>query len=176
LNRARRCSSIPERALTSAAEYVELLNISDAPVTLYNAETSEPWRFMDDPTNPGLDYFFPSDTPITVAAGEYILLVRRLTDFNSEFSAPGGTQILEWLDGRLSNGGEKIQLSMPGDVDAAGRRQYIRVDRVNYSDDLPWPTAPDNSGPSLARITPAEYGNDVANWQAATPSPGGVNP
>ena len=85
-------------------------------------------------------------------------------------------------DGKLSNSGESLELSMPGDVDTAGERQYIRVDRVNYSDgshpeDCPgridlWPTGPDGSGKSLTRRIFSEYGNDPDNWIASAPTPG----
>ena len=71
-----------------------------------------------------------------------------------------------------------MQLAKPGDTDAAGTRYYIRVDRVNYSDgshpvgDDPWPTTADGGGYALERINLGEYGNDVANWQTATATPG----
>ncbi|MHC4095220.1 MAG: hypothetical protein ACYSU3_04100 [Planctomycetota bacterium] len=75
---------------------------------------------------------------------------------------------------------------MPGDIDNLGIRQYIRIDRVTYSDglhpeDCPggvdyWPIEADGLGKSLSRKVPSDYGNDVANWEAATPSPGVVNP
>ena len=88
-------------------------------------------------------------------------------------------------DGRLNNAGERLEISMPGDVDE-GVRQYIRIDRVNYSDgshpeDCPggvdhWPTEADGGGESLARKVPADYGNDPDNWQAASPTPGLSNP
>ena len=154
------------------AEYVELLNISGADVTLYDASTNEPWKFADDG---GFEFFFPS-APVKMAAGEYVLLVRDVAAFNSEFGPALGTQVFEWGSGRLDNGGEKIQLSMPGDVDGGGERQYIRVDRVVYDDEAPWPSEPDGGGQSLSRITPADYGNDVVNWQAAAPTPGNSNP
>lgn len=70
---------------------------------------------------------------------------------------------------------------MPGDVDVQGRRQWIRVDRVRYSDGShsddfpggfdPWSIEADGIGLSLSRIHPAYYGNDPNNWQAAIPSP-----
>jgi len=53
---------------------------------------------------------------------------------------------------------------------------------VNYSDgshplgEDPWPTEPDGGGLSLARRIPGNYGNDVINFKAASPSPGVVNP
>ena len=167
------------------AEYVELLNISDSPVELYDPLTLEPWRFTDDPDNPSIDFFFPANPPVTLAPGEYLLLVGDWAAFDSIYNAPTGVQVFEWGDGRLDNAGEKIQLSMPGDVDLEGRRQWIRVDRVNYSDgshtnntpgdDDPWPAKADGAGYSLSRIVPAEYGNDPINWQAAIPSPGREN-
>ncbi|MHC5089305.1 MAG: hypothetical protein ACYSOT_06840 [Planctomycetota bacterium] len=39
-----------------------------------------------------------------------------------------------------------------------------------------WPQAPDGIGFSLSRIVPENYGNDVANWEAAVPSPEDPNP
>ncbi|MCK4291700.1 MAG: hypothetical protein KAY65_00780, partial [Planctomycetes bacterium] len=132
-----------------------------------------PWRFTDEG---GISFGFPLGT--TIAAGERILLVRNLSAFESEFGAvPGGIQVFEWSLGKLDNGGEKIQLSKPGD-EVDGERYYIRVDRVNYSDgshpvgDDLWPTEADANGSSLTRQIPTDYGNDVINWKAAFPSPG----
>ena len=68
------------------AEYVELLNISDADVTLYDPNRGTPWRFTDDPENPGIDLLFPTDPPITLEPGEYLLLVKDLSLFQSRFS------------------------------------------------------------------------------------------
>ncbi|UCG55641.1 MAG: lamin tail domain-containing protein [Phycisphaerales bacterium] len=168
------------------AEYVELLNISDADVTLYDFVTAEPWRFTDDPDNPGIEFLFPAEPPVTVASGEYILMVKDLATFSSKFTAPVDTQIFSWGAGRLDNGGEKIQISLPGDVDVDGVRHYIRVDRVRYSDGShpddfasgvdPWPTGADGFGSTLSRLFPQHYGNDPNNWQAITPSPGKANP
>jgi hypothetical protein len=109
------------------------------------------------------------------------LLVKDLAIFNLQFTAPGGVQIFEWGSGKLDNGGEKVELSMPGD-EYLGTRYYIRVDRVNYSDgshpeDCPggvdsWPVEADGGGLSLTRISATHYGNDPNNWQVATPTPG----
>jgi len=113
--------------------------------------------------------------------GEYLLLVKNIDAFNGAGypTVPGGVQIFEWDDGKLDNGGEKIQLSKPGDEDpATHERYYIRVDRVNYSDgshpagEDPWPAGPDGSGESLHRLFPQFYGNDPNNWQGAAPTPG----
>jgi hypothetical protein len=171
--------------LEGNAEYVELLNISNSPVELYDPVTAEPWHFTDDPENPGIEFFFPTDPPVTLASGEYLLLVGDWAAFAAMYNVPAGVQVFEWGQGRLDNAGEKIQLSMPGDVDIEGRRQWIRVDRVNYSDGShpddtpgandPWPTQADGAGYSLSRIVPSEYGNDPVNWMAAIPTPGREN-
>jgi hypothetical protein len=164
------------------AEYVELLNISDAAVTLYDTDRDTPWRFTDDPDDPGIELLLPSDPPVTLAPGEYLVLVKDLSAFAGRFSVPEGVQVLAWGAGSLANGSEKIQLSKPGDKEPDGPRVWFRVDRVVYSDGVhhddfaagvdPWPTEPDGQGMSLSRIEPGAYGNDPVNWQADNPSPG----
>ena len=58
---------------------------------------------------------------------------------------------------------------------------YIRVDKVDYNDDLPWPNARAN-GFSLQRNSSYEYGNDPINWGTNNPTagrfntPGGIEP
>ena len=151
------------------AEYIELLNITGSSVTLYDGTTFEPWKITD-----GFDYLFP-DPAISLGAGQFMILAKDLALFNTTY--PGVTcQKYEWDDKSLSNGGERIELGMPGDVNDIGLRQYIRIDRVNYDDEGLWPTAPDGSGPGLSRIDSTLYGNDPNNWQSAAASPGSANP
>jgi hypothetical protein len=161
------------------AEYVELHNITSFPLPLWSYDpcTAQniPWRFTD---SDGITFDFPLGT--FLLAGERILLVKNLASFYAEFpSTSTGVRKFEWDSGRLDNGGEKIQVSKPGE-ELYGNRQYIRVDRVVYSDGShpdppapdPWPASPDGGGAALARIVDSLYGNDVINWQAAPPSPG----
>jgi hypothetical protein len=163
-------------------EYIELFNISSEPVDLYRYDKSEPWRFTD-----GIEFVFPSEPVVTIPASGYLLVVKHLDAFAARYGAmPAGVVVVGPYDGQLQNGGEKLELSMPGDVDALGTWHYIRVDRVNFSDgshpeDCPggvdlWPVEADGSGLSLSRKLASVYGNDVANWKAATPSPGQANP
>ncbi len=162
-------------------EYIELLNISSEPVDLYRYDKSEAWCFTD-----GIEFVFPSDPVVTIPAGGYLLVVKHPDTFAARYGAmPAGVQVLGPYDGQLQNGGEKLDLSMPGDVDALGVRHYIRVDRVSYSDgshpeDCPggvdlWPVEADGGGLSLSRKVSSVYGNDVANWKATVPSPGSAN-
>jgi len=125
---------------------------------------------------------------VTIPAGGYLLVVKDLSVFTWRYPAVPAEKIVGPYDGQLSNSGlsgsggdERVELSMPGNIDRYGRRHYIVIDRVNYSDgshpdncpggvDL-WPVEADGSGKSLTRTIPANYGNDPNNWEAQDPSP-----
>jgi hypothetical protein len=158
-------------------EYIELYNISSEPVTLYDSETGEAWKFTD-----GIEFTFPKDVPVSIPSGGYLLVVENPEAFSSRYPNVPTEDILGPYDGKLSDAGESLELSMPGDFDLTGELHYIRVDRVNYSDgshpqDNPrgvdlWPIGPDGLGLSLTRKVFSEYGNDPANWTQLVPSPG----
>jgi hypothetical protein len=163
-------------------EYIELYNITAAPVILYRTDKLAPWKFTD-----GIDYTFSATSPVMIPGNKYLMIVKDMAAFITRYGTmPGYVQVLEDYDGFLSNAGERLQIAMPGDTDEFDRRYYIRIDRVTYSDgthpeDCPggvdyWPSMADGYGYSLSRKVPSAYGNDVANWKAALPSPGVANP
>ncbi len=163
------------------AEYIELLNITDAPVTLFDYESGEPWRLMDES---GIDFWFPVYVPVTLARGEYLVVAKDPTAV-LPYGIPSTARVFSWPSGKLANQGERIHLVKPGDVDAKGNRYWIEVDRVNYSDGShgkgfprgvdPWPAGADGEGFSLSRMRSPRYGNDPNNWEAAIPTPGAAN-
>jgi len=163
------------------AEYVELLNISGGSVTLFDSLATEPWRLTD---NSAVDFRFPTDPPVTLRAGESILLVKNAAAMQP-YKVLAAVRLFAWGSGRLDNGHAKLQLLKPGDVDERGTRYWIEVDRVDYSDGShsqgfpngmdPWPIQADGFGFSLSRQFPTRYGNDPNNWQATLPTPGSVN-
>lgn len=147
-------------------EYIELHNISGSVVYLYNFAENTGWKFTD-----GVDFTFGSDA--NIPAYGYMMVVKNVAAFTSAYGAmPPTVRVVGPYNGQLDNGGERVQISKPGDVDEGGVRQHIRVDRVNYDDEAPWPTGADGGGMSLTRINPNLYGNDVINWGANSPSPG----
>lgn len=164
------------------AEYVELLNISGGPVTLFDFVSLEPWRFTDDA---GIAFSFPADIPVTLGTGEHVLLARDASLVRTVFNVPVSARVFEWTSGKLANSAEKIRLLQPGDVDEQGTRYWIEIDRISYSDGShgedfedgvdPWPREADGLGLSLNRRAPMRYGNDPNNWEAALPSPGSAN-
>ena len=158
-------------------EYVELHNIGAEPVTLCDFDKAAPWKLTD-----GIEFIFDAELPVTIAAGGHLVVVRDPAAFSWRYPGVEAEKILGPYDGRLSDAGESLELAMPGDVDGSGRRFYVRIDRVNYSDgshpdetpdsvDL-WPSEPDGGGRSLTRRVVSDYGNDPDNWIASAPSPG----
>jgi len=155
-------------------EYIKLYNRTGSSVNLHD-DQGNPRKFTD-----GIEFTFPPDTAIP--AGDYIVIAKNPAAFTERYSIVLPFTVFgPFEDGTgLSNGGEKLDLSIPGDMDGDGQRQYIRIDRVNYSDGSnnnwpdgvdPWPIEPDGNGKSLHRISPSSYGNDVANWQSYSPPP-----
>lgn len=146
-------------------EYLELRNITSSAVSLQYEDTllgvDVPWKFTE-----GIDYAFPLDT--VIPAGATLVLAKNLTAYAERYGSAAG--VFGPYAGQLGNGGEKVELSMPGDQEGT-ERYYIRVDRVNYSDgshpagEDPWPASTDGTGYPLEKIDDGWYGNDVASWQ-----------
>ena len=97
--------------------------------------------------------------------------------FRYVHNIPAERQIYGPYTGALGNDGEKLELSMPGAPEPAFV-PYIRTEKVNFSDGAhpvgndPWPAEADGTiGYSLQRKIAADYGNDVANWEAAAATP-----
>ncbi len=157
-------------------EYIKLTNISSSPVVLYDGMTSLSWKLTG-----GIEFTFPQDLPAVIGVGASLYVVKHPEAFSWRYSDISSGQIYGPYEGNLSNAGESIELSMPGEVDGLGGGFYIRIDRVNYSDgshpeDNPggadlWPNQADGKGYSLARKELSDYGNDPDNWFAAIPSP-----
>lgn len=151
-------------------EYIELYNRSGSAVTLETEVTTEtspgvfvtediPWRLE------GTGYEFPANT--TIPAHSYVLLARNPATYSSAPCAVYGP-----CDGKLDNGGEEIELQIPGDQEYGQPRYWIPIEKVDYDDTSPWPTSADGGGDSLHRYDVNAYARDYSNWNAAAPTPG----
>jgi len=168
-------------------EYIEIFNISEAPVPLFDPIV---YPYADGRTNTWrlrgvVDFDFP--TNVTLGSSNYLLLVNfdprtnvtQLDAFRSKYNVPQSIQIFGPYDSELGNGGGDVELYRPDAPQAPGRVDeglvpYIRIDRVEYEDEAPWPAQPDGGGPALQRLHVFGYGNDPTNWIAAVPTPGSV--
>jgi hypothetical protein len=163
-------------------EYIELRNIKNYPVTLQVYDPciigNVSWQFTK-----GIEYTFPLDT--IIPANGYLMVVKDTTKFTNRYGTmPPDVNVFGPFENntKLSNDGEDVEISMPGELDPndPGTRYYIRIDNVNYSDGGhhenfpgldPWPEEADGGG-SLHRVDPNLYGNDVNNWEADSNTPG----
>ncbi|MDH7599171.1 MAG: lamin tail domain-containing protein [Sedimentisphaerales bacterium] len=156
------------------AEYVELTNISDQAVTLYDSSTRRAWRLTD---GGRIDLVFGGKGSIILQPGAKALVVKDLNAFKARFDAPADVSIFQWPDGSLDNAGD--ELCLYGPVSAT---TWTMVDHVFYSDGMhpdrvglardPWPVAADGCGRALGRVVLKGPGNWVGNWQAIEPGPG----
>jgi len=166
------------------AEYVQLLNVSESPVTLYDDALGLPWRFSGGSDDPSVELLLPADEPLTLAPGGQILLVKDRVSFAVAYGVVANVPILAWGPGTLSGGGGQACISRPIGVADDGTVTWVCIDRVGYRDETDWgdcagsaslwPVGADGQGLALHRIAPAAYGNDPANWRAAPPSPGEI--
>lgn len=156
-------------------EFIELLNLTGSPTPLYDpAHASNVWRLAN-----AVAFDFPPNTSIPAHGTLVVVPFDPVTDAAAlaTFRARYGTNVtlVGPYSGKLDNAGESVELWRPDTPQApphsdAGYVPQLLVERVIYSDALPWPTNADGSGLSLQRITAADYGNDPVNWQAAAPS------
>ena len=138
-------------------DYVELRNISAAPVDLTGFQFTA-----------GFHFIFPNGT--LLAPGANILVVQNVDAFNTRYGL-GQSIAGAWdANDRLSNGGEILTLQFGLATPA--------VFSFAYDDDpaLNWPVAADGNGASLVKIEPENLARNPAlglNWRASiAPGPG----
>jgi hypothetical protein len=145
-------------------EFVELYNITGAPVALFDANVrTNTWRLRD-----AVDFNFP--TNVTVAPDSSVIVVSfdpansaQRTAFLNKYGLFTGVPMFGPYQGKLDNSRDSVEVYKP-DAPTTNGVPYILVDRVEYRDLPPWPPAPDGSGTALRRIALAAYGNDPTNW------------
>ena len=150
---------------TNGVEFIEIANITTAPLVLYDAAfPSNTWR-LD-----GVGFAFP--TGVSISAGGLVIVAATNPEaFHSLYSVPTIVPVFGPFTGVLQDSGERLKLERPGSP-TNGTVPYIAVDEVRYNDKAPWPSAADGSGPSLQRLDLAAYGDDPVNWAALPPTPG----
>jgi hypothetical protein len=160
-------------------EYIELYNIEDHDVNLWVYDPCTAGDLSWEITK-GITYIFEPYT--TIPAHGYLLVVRDKPKFTDLYDEVDPSIVFQWTSGKLSNEGENIELSIPGElVDSV--RYYIRVDNVSYSDGEhhenfpgldPWSKTrnANGGGHSLQKINPNLFGDDVNNWMSNEAAPG----
>jgi hypothetical protein len=141
---------------SEATEFVELINISNDPISLSEVQFSD-----------GIEFTF--DDLTILGPGERILVVSDLDAFEASFGT--GLPIAGSYTGQLKNSGEILTLIGPAPTIIAS---------IHYLEGAPWSLAADGSGSSLTLIAP-EAGldsSDPVNWRASADdggTPGGTD-
>ncbi len=162
-------------------EFIELENISGAPVRLYDpGYPTNTWSLRS-----AVDFVFPSN--VMLDAGGRLLVVgfpptdpQLLAQFRARFSVPAAVPVFGPWSGHLANDSDSVELYRPDTVQLpphpdAGFVPQILVDKADYAAVAPWPAAAAGGGNSLQRLNLSRYGNDPANWSAAIPTAGRAN-
>lgn len=160
-------------------EFVELTNLSSAPVALYDPEHPDNvWKIGG-----GIGYSFrrfssiPAHSSILLVSFDPDVQASLAAAFRAKYAVPSGVPLHGPFSGKLGNSGEPVILLRPDQPqDAshpdAGFVPYLLVDRVDYLDSAPWPPAADGAGSSLQKTGTSLFGNDPAHWTAAAPTAG----
>ena len=177
-----RPAPLPHGAGTPDDEFIELLNITNQTVPLYDPlHPLNRWQI-----DGGVKFDFPPSSEL--GPGEFALLVEfdpvkepeKAKRLAKRYDIPEGTALFGPMRGNLNNRGDTVRLLKPDPPQGPNREDagfvpYILVDRVKYSDRAPWPSKADGFGATLQRKTTMAFGNDPISWKAAEPSPGRDN-
>ncbi len=156
-------------------EFIEIYNPTPLSISLTE------WRIRT-----GIEYNFAADTQLPPFTARVIvsfdpadpLNAAMLAAFRSFYGLSAAVPLLGPYTGRLANDGETVRLLRPDEPPTDQPLVIPRLleDRVDYSDNLPWPKSPDGQGDALHR-RPAGvgFGSFARSWYAGTPTPGSVS-
>lgn len=135
-------------------EFIELKNIGDETLDLANVSFTE-----------GIIFDFSGSDITGLAGGDFVLVVKNKTAFESRYGIGLSGKIAGEYSGKLANEGEKITL-----IDLWNGT----IVQFEYSDSNGWPQSADGAGHSLVPLTSAILDepdgslNDGGNWRAST--------
>lgn len=165
-------------------EFMEVVNGSETPVTLYSSSVSKGWKVE------GVNLEFASATTIP-AKGLILLIPETLEDVDMDsfgitawsadfvretYQIPADVQIVTYK-GKLSNRGETIAVKEPYSketVDGITKYFYIWHDATLYSDGWDGLTEADGYGYSLHRVDVTTMGYEAKAWKVDVPTPGKI--
>ena len=165
-------------------EFMEIVNGSDAPITLYSSDVQKGWKVE------GINLEFGN---ISIPAKGMILLIPAeldpivaanlgITNWSADFvrttyAIPEAVQIVTY-SGKLSNRSETIAVKEPFEKsESKGAPSgyvyfYIWHDATLYSDKWPALAEADGLGFSLQRVDTKTMGYEASAWKAGEPTPG----
>ena len=149
-------------------EYIEIQNVTGAPVQLWNSNGVYQ-------LSGGIDFRFPANS--RVPANGFVVVTSFAATNSSELArfkesygvGSSNITILGPFTGQLANSSDRITLEKPDAPDAVGEPiVWVTVDEVIYTD----ASGADGTSESLNRAVHTRTGNDPSNLFAAAPTPG----
>ena len=161
-------------------EFMEIVNGSETPVTLYSSSVSKGWKVE------GVNLEFAGGMSIP-AKGLILAIPETLEDVNlpeygieyvrTFLSIPEDVQIVTYK-GKLSNRGETIAVKEPftkeTGTDGLIKYFYVWHDATLYSDDWDGLAEADGFGYSLHRVDVTTMGYEAKAWKVDFPTPGKI--
>lgn len=152
-------------------EYIEIKNISNQPVPLFDPRHPvNTWKIK------GFSFSFPEG--VTIESGELMVISSdtiSVEGFRTYYSVPAGVRIFNTAKGGLRNSSDTIKLLeplKPNTDNAEVKVPYQAVDVVAYEDGKLWPDEADGIGMALLRKKLNQFSDDPNNWIVAPPTPG----
>ncbi len=152
-------------------EYIEIKNISNQPVPLFDPRHPvNTWKIK------GFSFSFPEG--VTIESGELMVISSdtiSVEGFRTYYSVPAGVRIFNTAKGVLRNSSDTIKLLeplKPNTDNAEVKVPYQAVDVVAYEDGKLWPDEADGIGMALLRKKLNQFSDDPNNWIVAPPTPG----
>ncbi len=152
-------------------EYIEIKNISNQPVHLFDPKHPvNTWKIK------GFDFTFPEN--VTLQSGELVVISSdtiSVEEFRTYYNVPAEVRIFNTALGGLRNSGDTIKLLEPLKPNTDNTEitvPYQAVEVVAYEDGKLWPKEADGEGKALRRKNLNQFSDDPYNWEAADPSPG----
>ncbi len=128
------------------SEFVEIQNLGTRPVALAG------WRLRD-----AIAFTFPAGA--VIFPGEHLAIALDAEHIRRAAGLPAGDRrVTGNFDGRLGDGGEKIELLTP---------DGLTVFQVVYKDGDPWPEEADGRGPSLELRSVLDDADLPSSWMAS---------
>lgn len=131
-------------------EWIEIMNVGAEALDLSELRLTK-----------GVEFDFVNGTQVVIGPGERLVVVENLVAFNTRYGfAQTPAFVVGQYSKKFSNSGELVRI-------AYGAGTVVR--EFTYLDLLPWPVAPDGTGPSMELIDP-ELRPDhqlAASWRAS---------
>lgn len=155
-------------------EFIELLNTAPTNAPLFSAVAlTNTWRLRE-----AVDFSFPTNR--SLAAGSNLFVVgfnptntAQLNAFRAKWALPASVPVFGPWSGKLGNNMDDLKLERPDAPNLDGSVPFILVERVQYTDTMPWPVGADGWGAALQRRVYSHYADDPINW-SGLPMPGAI--